>query len=373
LEKDKLPPWFYLTLDTNSTQYCLVRPESYAIIPGLYILALCFAQQFLFKILHNEERLFMDKIRAVLVDPDIDGRLTIGEVPAPIPASSEVLVRVASISLNRGEVRGAMSAEKGWRPGWDLAGTVEQTAADGSGPPVGARVVGFVTSGAWAEVVAVPTNALAQLPDNVSFAQAATLPVAGLTALYTLEWKDSLLGRVVLITGASGGVGLFAVQLARLMGARVVGAVRQSGHEKVVREAGAHEVVIGEDLALAKDFGPYDIILESVGGQSLSTALTLLARAGICVSFGVSSGSAEVTFDARNLFLTGNQLYGFLIFNETGAKPASKGLARLAQLISEGRLRTYIDLEADWTQIGEVAQKLLNRQFTGKAVLHISK
>jgi NADPH:quinone reductase-like Zn-dependent oxidoreductase len=315
----------------------------------------------------------MDKIRAVLVDPDINGRLTIGEVPAPVAAPSEALVRVDSISLNRGEIRRSMSADKGWRPGWDLAGTVEQAAANGSGPQAGARVVGFLGSGAWAELVAVPTNALAQLPDNVTFAQAATLPVAGLTALYALEKKDALLGGLSLITGASGGVGLFAVQLARLMGARVVGAVRQAQYEKVVREAGAHEVVVGEDLAAAKAFGSYDIILESVGGKSLGTALTLLGRGGLCVSFGVSSGSPEVTFNASALYAAGGQLYGFLLFNETGAKPASHGLARLAQLIADGQLRTYIDHEADWTQIGDVAQKLLDRKFPGKAVLHISK
>jgi NADPH:quinone reductase-like Zn-dependent oxidoreductase len=191
----------------------------------------------------------MEKIRAVIVDPAVEGRLIINEVDRPNPAPSQALVRVGAVSLNLGEVRGAMSAEKGRQLGWDLAGTVEQAAADGSGPPVGARVVGFVASGAWAEIAAVSTNALAQLPDNVSFAQAATLPVAGLTALYALERGGSLLGRLALITGASGGVGMFACQLARLMGARVVGVIRQPEREAAVREAGAHEVVIGEDLA----------------------------------------------------------------------------------------------------------------------------
>ena len=98
---------------------------------------------------------------------------------------------------------------------------------------------------------------LAELPDAVSFAQATTLPIAGLTALYTLERGGPLLGRRVLVTGASGGVGLFACQLARLGGAaRVVGVVRSAEHEAVVREAGADEVIVGGDTSMAKPLAP---------------------------------------------------------------------------------------------------------------------
>ena len=140
----------------------------------------------------------MEQIRVVVIDPGVPGRFVLRQVPAPVPQPSQALVRVAAVSLNLGEVRRAMTAEAGWRPGWDLAGSVEKAAADGSGPAVGTRVVGFLPSGAWAEVVAVPPNALARLPDTVSMAQAATLPVAGLTALYARDrHPGSLLGRVV--------------------------------------------------------------------------------------------------------------------------------------------------------------------------------
>lgn len=151
----------------------------------------------------------MSTIRAVVVTPAAPARLAIDTVVSTAPPPTAALVRVAAISLNRGEVRRAQSDPAGARPGWDLSGVVEQAAADGSGPPVGSRVVGFLPSGAWAELVAVPTHALAVLPDSVTFAQAATLPVAGLTALLGLEKAGSLLGRTVLITGASGGVGDF--------------------------------------------------------------------------------------------------------------------------------------------------------------------
>ena len=129
----------------------------------------------------------MSGIRAVVVDPDAPNRLALADVEEPSPTPSEVLVRVSAVSLNRGEVRRAGSSEPGFRPGWDLAGTVERAAADGSGPQEGSRVVGFLPSGAWAELAAVPTDSVAFLADGVSFEEASTLPVAGLTALYALE------------------------------------------------------------------------------------------------------------------------------------------------------------------------------------------
>jgi NADPH:quinone reductase len=159
-------------------------------------------------------------MRAVLVDKGAPANLSLDEVEEPTPAPSEALVRVSAISLNRGEVRRAQTAEAGFNPGWDLAGTVARSAADGTGPRAGARVVGLLPSGAWAELVAVPTNSLAELPESVSLELAATLPVAGLTALYALEKGGGLIGRSVLVTGASGGAGNFGIQLARLSGAR---------------------------------------------------------------------------------------------------------------------------------------------------------
>src|SRR4029453_4535294 len=142
---------------------------------------------------------------AVVVDPDAPGRLVIRSVPEPVPHRGEAIVRVRALSLNRGEVRRSGLAAAGWRPGWDLAGTVERAAADAPGPRGGARGVGLPPGGAGAERVGVPTHALAELPDKVTFAQAATFPVAGLTALYALAKRGPLLARRVLVTGAARG------------------------------------------------------------------------------------------------------------------------------------------------------------------------
>lgn len=314
----------------------------------------------------------MHTIRAVLVDSSVPERLVIRDADFPAAALSEALVRVKTISLNRGEVRNVSTSEAGWRPGWDLAGIIEKEAADGSGPHAGSRVVGIVHSGAWAEVVAVPTTQLVEISDSLSFAQAATLPVAGLTALWTLELGGLLLDRRVLVTGASGGVGHFACQLARQAGAQVIGVVRQPGREAIAKAAGANQVVVSEDLSEAHEFGPYNLVLESVGGRSLANALTLLVPGGSCVSYGVS-GSSEATFDVGHFFLTGGvSLYGFNIFYELTRKSLFEDLGRLVRLIASGQLHPHISIEASWTQIGEVAQQLLNRQFTGKAILHVS-
>jgi NADPH:quinone reductase-like Zn-dependent oxidoreductase len=298
--------------------------------------------------------------------------MAIQDVGPPALGRSEALIRVAAISLNRGEVRRAQAADAGWRPGWDLAGVVEAAAADGTGPQPGARVVGLLNSGAWADLVAVPARSLAALPDSVTFAQAATLPVAGLTALHTLGKGGNLLAKNVLITGASGGVGHLAVQLARHAGAHVVGLVHQDRHVEPVRRAGAHQVVLGEDGAPAAQHAPYDLILDSVGGATLGTVLAQLAPNGTCVAFGSTAGG-EVTFDLRRFFLEGGlTLYGFILFHELEhGEPASIGLDRLARLVAGGQLRPQIEVEASWTEVGVVAQQLVDRRFAGKAVLYV--
>lgn len=310
----------------------------------------------------------MSANRAVVVDPDAPGRLVIRPVPEPIPDRGEAVVRVHAISLNRGEVRRSGMAAAGWRPGWDLAGVVERAAADGSGPRVGARVVGFLPEGAWAERVAVPKNALAELPEKVTFAQAATFPVAGLTALHALGKGGLLVGRRVLVTGATGGVGDFAVQLARLGGAHVTATARRADQVSALRQLGAHDVIVSAEIPREPK---YDLIIESVGGRTLGTALAALERGGVCVTLGASA-SAEVTFDAREFFVTGRAtLYGLYLFTEFGSEPASVGLRRLAELVAAGQLAPHISLERSWKEIAQVAQDLIARRFSGKAVLFL--
>jgi len=313
-------------------------------------------------------------MQAIVIDPQSSQRVGFRSVEPPVPRATEALIRVKASSLNRGKVVYRVHGAAGTRLGWDLAGVVEQPAAEGPGPARGARVVGLLHSGAWAEQAAVPASALAELAPSVTFAQAAALPTAGLTALAAIEHGHSIIARTVLITGASGGVGLIACRLASLAGARVVGQVRQSRSAPLVQEAGADHVVIDESAAAAAPFGPYHLIVEQLGGRALAEAMTQLAPGGTCASVGVSIGPAgyEVPVDmARMRRAPGACLRILNLYHELEREPASLGLQRLVRLVGDGKLTPHLSVEADWREIGEVAQALIDRRFPGKAVLHI--
>ena len=314
------------------------------------------------------------QVRAVVVDPSVPGRLAIREVGLRDPDRDEVGVRVTAISLNRGEVRRATSqGTPGDRPGRDFAGIVEERAANGSGPPVGSRVVGLLPSGAWAERVRAPSHAVAVVPEAVTDAQAATLPVAGLTALHALRQGGLLLGRKVLVDGASGGVGHLAVQLAAASGALVWGQVRRPEFRNTVAEWCGERIVLGADLRAAAPHGPFHLILDSVGGSALAAAMTMLAPGGTCVTFGVSESPTSTIASAEFFRIGGVKLYGLILFHELRrVEPAADGLALLAGLVAGRVLRPHVAVEAPWTEIGPIARQLLDRTFAGKAVLHLA-
>ena len=290
----------------------------------------------------------------------------LAEHPDPRPAKNEAVVEVKAFSLNRGETRRLASLEPGSVTGWDVAGVVRHPAADGSGPLEGTRVVGLVQQGAWAELAAVHTELLAQLPDEVSFEQAATLPVAGLTALRALEIGGFAVGKRVLVTGASGGVGRFAIQLASLAGAHVTAvARRQSG----LADLGAREV----HSELAAEGPTYDVIVDAVGGPTLGAALCRVAPGGTVISFAATTDE-PVSYPTRALFgrAPGAKLYGLYVFAElrrTGTGGAD--LRRLADLIAAGKLDPQIDLSASWTEAKRAIEALLDRRVNGKAVLTV--
>ena len=280
-------------------------------------------------------------MRALVADSSAPGRIALRDVPEPVPAPGEVLVEVRAFSLNRGEMRMLGTAASGWRPGWDFAGVLRSDVE--LGPRAGARVVGIRHGGAWAERIAASPGWIAELPDGVSFAKAAALPTAGLTALRILRLGPAILGRRVLVSGASGGVGRFAIQLAHLGGAHVTALVGSSSARTAgLRELGADEVV--SDIAQLR--GRFDLVLESVGGATLGRLVTMVDPQGTLVMFGNSSNELT-TFNVRDIYLDASVRFQVFELFFAG-EPFGRDLAYLVRLVAERRLDPQLASQLSW-------------------------
>ncbi len=303
-------------------------------------------------------------MRAIVNDPAAPHGLRLGEVPSPRPGPDQVLVRVAAASLNFADVAYLDRGAAGTVPGFDAAGVVVAGTADGSGPPPGTRVVTFDWTGAWAEQRAVDVAELAAVPDGVDLAAAAALPVAGVTALRALRTLGPLGGRRILVTGASGGVGGFAVQLAARAGAHVIASVGRPERGAGLDALGAAEVVVGLDGVDAGVHGA----LDNVGGATLAGAFALLAPGATVASVGMASREpTTIDFEQARLRGGGTRIETFDIGPGFGPD-----LEILVALVAAGELDPLVDWRGPWEKIGEAAGALLGRTVRGKAVLEMT-
>jgi NADPH:quinone reductase-like Zn-dependent oxidoreductase len=301
---------------------------------------------------------------AIVNSPNATTPVEIREVPEPQPAPNEALVEVRAFSLNRGELRLFQIRPEGWRPGQDISGVVVQPAADGNGPRSGERVVALTDNAGWAQYAAVPAHRMAVLPDNVRFEDAAALPVAGLTALRTLRFGAPLLGKRVLITGAAGGVGHLATQLAARSGAHVTAVAASPERAKHLR--GADEIV--QEIGHAQ--GRFGLILESAGGASLAAVIARIEAKGTIVVFGNSSGEpTPISF--RDFAEHPNaRMQSFSYFTSEAEERFAPDLVLLVSLVADGSLKPQL-VERSWRDIAQIGPRLRDRQILGKAVFRI--
>ncbi|ACZ90318.1 zinc-binding dehydrogenase [Streptosporangium roseum] len=309
-------------------------------------------------------------MRALVVDRSVPAGLRLAEVPDPEPAPHQALIRAAATSLNYGEVKYVIAGQPdGAVPGWDAAGVVERAARDGSGPATGTPVVTLADGGAWAELRAVDTALIGTVPAGADLGAIATVPVAGASALRVLHRIGALPGKRILVTGATGGVGRYAVQLAHQDGAHVIAVTGDpEAHGASLRRLGADEVI-----AAPWELGePVDGVVELVGGAHLVDAYARLAEHGHLVSAG-HAVQEDITFPP-GAFL-GNEgrhnrsISSFYLLACTGLGP---DLTRLAELVARGALDPGIAWRGTWDKAAEALDALRERRLHGKAVLDLT-
>ena len=304
-------------------------------------------------------------MRAFLASGD-DQLVALGDVDDPQPAPGEAVVAVEAYSVNRGEIL-LLAGGRRDQPGKDVAGRVAQAAADGSGPPVGARVVAHLEGRGWAERVAVPTDRLAVLPESVPSDVAAALPLAGLTALRLLRSAGEIVGGRVLLTGASGGVGHFFVELAAAVGAKVTAITSTRERGARLLELGAHAI----ETSVADADGPFDVVIESVGGDSFGEALLKLRRDGLLLWFGQASREPI----RADFFAVGAGPWDVTIRTVHYWRESDRDgedLATLVGLVARGRLHPEVGERAPWTETPRVLADVRDRRVRGNAVLLVA-
>jgi NADPH:quinone reductase len=305
-------------------------------------------------------------MRAVLYDPAAPYGVRLGEAPEPQPGLHDVLLAVRAIALNFADVAFLPQRRKpGEVIGFEAAGVVLAAARDGSGPPVGARVTGFAPAGGWAERRIVSVEHLAVMPEAVEFGAAAAIPVAGVTALRALRALGPVLGRRVLVTGASGGVGRMAVQLAARAGAHVIACVGASERAAGLAALGAAEVVLHLG-GLAPVYG----VLENVGGNLLAQAYDLVEPGGWVQSIGMASlEPTSIDFERARL-RGGGRIEAFNVFSHGGG--FARDLEWLLELVARGELDPQIGWRSPWGRIADAVAAFRARQVRGKAVLDVA-
>lgn len=316
--------------------------------------------------------------------------LEVREVERPAgPAADRVLVRVFASALNRADLlqrRGLYPAPPGAPadiPGLEFAGRVEETGPEARRFRVGARVFGITGGGAQSEYIVAPESTLAEVPENLSWAEAAAVPEAFITAHDALFTQAGLeMGERVLVHAAGSGVGLAAIQLAHAAGATVYGTSRTPEKLERAREYGLDEAVaIGDDPARMVEAvrawtneAGVDVVLDLVGAKYLAANLDALALRGRMMLVGTTSG-ASATLDfgrvmSKRLKLVGTVLRARSV--EEKAYATRRFAAHVVPLLASGAVRSVIDKIYNLSEVRAAHERLESNESFGKVVLIIT-
>ncbi|HET6985162.1 MAG TPA: NAD(P)-dependent alcohol dehydrogenase [Kribbella sp.] len=319
-------------------------------------------------------------MRAIVQDRygDVDV-LHVGQLARPEPAANEVLVRVHAAGLDRGTwhlmtgtpypIRLAFGLRKPRNPvpGRDVAGTVEAVGSAVTTLSVGDEVYG-VAPGSFAEYAVGRADKLVRKPANLSFEEAAVVPISGLTALDALTVGRVKQGQHVLVIGASGGVGSYAVQLAKAFGAEVTG-VASTSKLDLVRALGADHVIDYTRDDFAETGNQYDLIIDIAGNPTLSRLRRALTPTGTVVITGGEDGGGPTggmnrQFRGLILSLFVRQRFTFFINKERGSD-----LERLTDLIEAGKVTPSIDRTYPLDQVPDAMRHLATGKTRGKIAI----
>lgn len=299
-----------------------------------------------------------DTMRAMVYDRygEPDEVLEMRQVPVPVVGDHEVLVRVQAVAVNpldwhlhRGKpylarLSQGMRRPKRSIPGNDVAGTVEAVGSAVTEFEIGDQVFGESTDGGgFAEYVAVSEDGLVAKPENITFEEAAAVPVAAFTAIQGLrDWGGMRSGDEVLIIGASGGVGTYAVQIAKALGASHVTGVCSTGNVEAARSLGADEVVDYTKEDYADGERSYDLIFDVPGNRRLSVLRSLLKPGGKYVVIGGAKGDWLGPIPRILVMLLGSAI-GYMKAGFGVAARSKEDLLLLAEWLETGEIRSVID------------------------------
>ncbi len=304
-----------------------------------------------------------------------DGSLVWQEVPDPIPGEHELLVKVGATGVNAADVmqlQGGYPAPPGSPkdiPGLELAGVIVLRGPAVTRFHVGARVMALVGGGAHAELATVDEWSAMEVPDNCSLTAAGGFPEGFITAWDALVSRGGLsAGERVLITGASGGVGTAAVQLAATLGARVVASTRHPEHASELAGLGAAEVL---EATEAVGRGPFDLILELVGGSHVADALSALDTEGRVAVIGIGAGRTTeldlLTLMGKRARVFGSTLRARTVWEKAGATAAVR--KHVLPLLRNGKLRVPIAATFPLERAADGYDHLVKGGKFGKVVL----